>query len=42
MMVGQAQQDIASQLATYEITIGHDIIQVLNTMIDVSWGGGSI
>ena len=36
MMVGQAQQDIASQLAQYEISISHDIITEINTMLDVS------
>ena len=36
MMVGQAQQDIASQLAQYEITISHDIITEINAMLEVS------
>ena len=36
MMVGQAQQDIASQMASYEITIAQEIISVLNTMLEVS------
>ena len=35
MMVGQAQQDIASQMATYEITISHEIIAVLTGMLEV-------
>ena len=36
MMVGQAQQDIASQLAQYEISISHDIITEINQMLEVS------
>ena len=35
MMVGQAQQDIASQMANYELAIGHDVIIAMNTMIEV-------
>ena len=35
-MVGQAQIDIASQMSMYEIAVMHDIVQELNTMIEVS------
>jgi len=34
-MVGQAQIDIASQMSQYEISVMHDIIQDLNTMLEV-------
>ena len=38
-MVGQAQIDIAGQMSQYEISVMHDVIQDLNTMLEV---GGSL
>ncbi len=35
-MVGQAQLDISAEMSQYEISVMHDIIQELNTMLDVS------
>jgi len=38
-MVGQAEQDIASHKATYEITLAQEVIAVLNNMLEVSGRG---
>ena len=35
-MVGQAEQDMASQIATYETMLSNDVINPLGTMLEVS------
>ncbi len=34
-MVGQAEVDIASHMATYEITVMQEVVAVLNNMLEV-------
>ncbi len=34
-MVGQAELDIASHMATYEITVVQEVVAVLNNMLEV-------